>query len=715
MKTIIITLCLFCTANITLAQSAKEYYLQSETAQKNGEYSDAIVYAEKAKSQLGNTNPKIESLLMMAYFNNGDMVNAKIAYKTLLKVTPYSRQQTPEFIDFVAMGKEIDIALTKKEEEYKEEKNNQLAIGMRKANEVEKAYNKKFEAKKTALKSRNPEERLFEKAKLANNLEYLTEFINAYPSSSYSKEATKELRFIEIAKEVKPAIEQDLIDLENLVEGKPYLVTSRAKLTSSTKEISILIFYGSQYIIYTIPDNNIAKNLNKDKVSFYLSERDQDGYVNVKIASTYGSKQKMAFKKSIHYSNVYFGGYGADILWSGNQNSVFDYNLHFYYYFNSLHCDAKIKTSFQKDYYNPYIETGEINKMIDYNVVKDPALLTKIKVNEIQNISGVENAIKEGVSLAFKPSGNIKMIYPLKKITYNYVETVKGKYAADGKEYKGEFLYFTPGKATNHYGYQQYDVAYPKAKLLTSIADVNTPYKMSRTSFNSIYKAFSDSKNKSAYFSNSEYVDFYNAIFELVKGEKSNMPIIGTRSKGTTQHSTPIIENNLETDKNKEEHEEINGTNRHGYINLNELVNNSPEYKSIVLKLEELNEIETSIIKLKEIDLTEKLNQYQKEEPSKTKEENELRAKEIEDIQQDIQEYSMNANTELVRKQTELIDSLMGKIIIIIQEVANSKKISTVIDSSNLKGGVLIVGDIDLFMQNGYNLMTDVKKELGIK
>jgi outer membrane protein len=476
-----------------------------------------------------------------------------------------------------------------------------------------------------------------------------------------------------------------------------------------------LIFYGSEYIIYTIPDDNIAKNLLKDKVSFYLSERDQDGYVNVKIASNYGGKQKMAFKKSIHYSNVYFGGYGADILWSGKQNTVFDYNLYFYYYFNSLHCDAKLKTSFQKDYYNPYIETGEINKMIDYNVVKDPALLTKIKVNEIQNISGVENAIKEGVSLAFKPSGNIKMIYPLKKITYNYVETVKGKYAADGTEYKGEFLYFKPGKTTNHYGYQQYDVAYPKVNLLSSIADINTSYKMSRTSFNSIYKAFSNIEKESAYFTSSEYIDFYNAIFELVKGEKSNMPIIGTRSKGTTQHSTPIIENNQETEENKEEHEEINGTNRHGYINLNELVNNSPEYKSIVLKLEELNEIETSIIKLKEIDLTEKLNQYQKEAPSKTKEENELRAKEIEDIQQDIQEYSMNANTELVRKQTELIDSLMGKIIIIIQEVANSKKISTVIDSSDLKGGVLIVGDIDLFMQNGYNLMTDVKKELGIK
>ncbi|MFT4661039.1 MAG: tetratricopeptide (TPR) repeat protein [Patiriisocius sp.] len=148
MKTIIITLCLFCTANITLAQSAKEYYLQSETAQKNGEYSDAIIYAEKAKELLNKSNPKIESLLMMAYFNNGDMVNAKIAYETLLKVTPYSRQQTPEFLDFVAMGKEIDKVLAKKEEEFKEEKNNQLAIGMQKASEVEKAYNKNFEAKK---------------------------------------------------------------------------------------------------------------------------------------------------------------------------------------------------------------------------------------------------------------------------------------------------------------------------------------------------------------------------------------------------------------------------------------------------------------------------------------------------------------------------------------------------------------------------------------
>jgi len=549
----ILFLVLLLQGTYSFSQTTKENYLKAKEEYDLFKYSETINYLNKAKSQLGRTNPKIESLLMAAHYQNGDIVKAKIAYETLLKVTPYSRQQTPEFLDLVAMGKEIDIALAKKEEEFKEEKNNQLAIGMRKASEVEKAYNKNFEAKKTALKSRNPEERLFEKAKLSSNSEYLTEFINAYPTSLYSKVAAKELRFIEIAKEVKPAIEQDLIDLENLVEGKPYLVTNRNKLTSSAKEISILIFYGTQYIIYTIPDNNIAQNLTKDKVSFYLSERDQDGYVNVKIASKYGSKQKMAFKKSIHYSNVYFGGYGADILWSGRQNTVFDYNLYFYYYFNSLHCDAKLKTSFQKDYYNPYLETGEINKMIDYNVVKDQALLAKIKVNEIQNVSGVDNAKKEGVSLAFKPSGNIKMIYPLKKITYNYVETVKGKYSVNGAKYKGEFLYFTPGKTTNHYGYQQYDVAYPKANLLSSIADINTPYKMSRTSFNSIYKAFSNTEKESAYFTSSEYIDFYNAIFELVKGEKSNMPIIGTKAKGTTQHSTLMLENNPETEKNKED------------------------------------------------------------------------------------------------------------------------------------------------------------------
>lgn len=532
------------------SQSAKELYAKSESFFKLGDFDNAIIFTKKIK--LNKTNPKIESLLMMAYFNNVDIVNAKIAYEKLLKLTPYSKQQSTEFQSYIDVGKQIDEALEEKEQEFQEEKDNEFAVAMAKADKIEKEYEAKTITKNKAFNTRNPEERLFKKAKLANNPEYLTEFINAYPTSSYSKEATKELRFIEIAKEVKPAIEQDLIDLENLVEGKPYLVTSRAKLTSSTKEISILIFYGSQYIIYTIPDDNIAKNLIKDKVSFYLSERDQDGYVNVKL-SKYGSKQTMAFKKSIHYSNVYIGGYGADMLWTGKQNSVFDYNLYFYYYFNSLHCDAKLKTSFQKDYYNPYIETGKVNKMIDYNVVKDPALLTKIKVNEIQNISGVDNAKKEGVSLIINPLGNIKMIYPQKNITYNYVETVKGKYSVDGTGYKGEFLYFTPRESTNHYGYQQYDVYYPKANLLTSIADVNTPYKMSRTSFNSIYKTFSDSENKSAYFSNSEYVDFYNAIFELVKGEKSNNPIIGTRSKSIAQHSTLILENNQEPDTHQGE------------------------------------------------------------------------------------------------------------------------------------------------------------------
>ena len=70
-----------------------------------------------------------------------------------------------------------------------------------------------------------------------------------------------------------------------------------------------------------------------------------------------------------------------------------------------MHCDAKLKTSFQKDYYNPYIETGKVNKMIDYNVVKDPALLTKIKVNEILarvKLEGVNNKFPAELSGGMK-------------------------------------------------------------------------------------------------------------------------------------------------------------------------------------------------------------------------------------------------------------------------------------------------------------------------
>jgi outer membrane protein assembly factor BamD (BamD/ComL family) len=189
MKTIVLIFCLFCITKITLAQSAKEYYLQSETAQQKGEYSEAIIYAEKAKELLINTNPKIESLLMMAYFNNGDIVNAKIAYETLLKITPYSKQQSDSFQKFLDTGKQIDEALDKEEGVFQKNKIEEQEQRMAVANEVLKKY-AVFDENKISSAAENSEKiqsRLFEKAQLLDNDEDILEFTSLYPESDFTK------------------------------------------------------------------------------------------------------------------------------------------------------------------------------------------------------------------------------------------------------------------------------------------------------------------------------------------------------------------------------------------------------------------------------------------------------------------------------------------------------------------------------------------------
>lgn len=162
------------------AQTAKEYYLDSETAQKNGDYSDAIVYAEKAKELLNKSNPKIESLLMMAYFNNGDMVNAKIAYETLLKVTPYSKKQSDSFQSYVDMGKQIDKALDKEEVKFQNNEANKAQKRIIKANQIEDDYNAVFSAKKKEQRERYPDKRLFKSALVQDKTEAYAKFTNQF-------------------------------------------------------------------------------------------------------------------------------------------------------------------------------------------------------------------------------------------------------------------------------------------------------------------------------------------------------------------------------------------------------------------------------------------------------------------------------------------------------------------------------------------------------
>jgi len=237
-KKTILTTSLFLTLQMVFGQTPKTFYYEAKAFFENEEYSKAIGNAEKAKTQLGITNPKIESLLMMAYFNNGDIVNAKIAYETLLKITPYSKQQSDSFQKFLDTGKQIDEALDKEEGVFQKNKIEEQEQRMAVANEVLKKY-AVFDENKFSSAAENSEKiqsRLFEKVQLLDNEEDILEFTALYPESDFTKYQkainTGDLQFEQ--KEYNNALDS----YENALTYKPADNYALAQKEATVEEIS---------------------------------------------------------------------------------------------------------------------------------------------------------------------------------------------------------------------------------------------------------------------------------------------------------------------------------------------------------------------------------------------------------------------------------------------------------------------------------------------
>ncbi|WP_211017977.1 TonB family protein [Maribacter sp. MMG018] len=216
-----------------VAQDSKEYYKEAETAFESGNYDNSIIYANKAKNLLGRTNPKIESLLMQAYYKNGDIVKAKIAYETFLKVTPPQKQSSELFESYKKTGALIDSAFNELERKYQQQKIDKqkevenVAIGN------EKKQRQKDNDKQEDLKTKkeNLERRLFLKAKKSIDPVVLKAYKENFPNSYFSEKT------------------QDLIDILDVKDDLPLAENREASFRGGSAN-----FYKwlSHYIIYPL-------------------------------------------------------------------------------------------------------------------------------------------------------------------------------------------------------------------------------------------------------------------------------------------------------------------------------------------------------------------------------------------------------------------------------------------------------------------------------
>ncbi|WP_203256084.1 OmpH family outer membrane protein [Hyunsoonleella ulvae] len=140
------------------------------------------------------------------------------------------------------------------------------------------------------------------------------------------------------------------------------------------------------------------------------------------------------------------------------------------------------------------------------------------------------------------------------------------------------------------------------------------------------------------------------------------------------------------------------------HINTQELIQAMPEMKEAKSQLETLSKTYQTELQNLGAEFQKKVELYDKEAATKTKEENTNRAKEVQTMEQSIREYQVNAQQDLQKKEFDLLKPITEKAKAKILEVARAQGFDYVLDSSQ---SVTIMAD-------GKDLLPDVKASLGI-
>ncbi len=148
-----------------------------------------------------------------------------------------------------------------------------------------------------------------------------------------------------------------------------------------------------------------------------------------------------------------------------------------------------------------------------------------------------------------------------------------------------------------------------------------------------------------------------------------------------------------------------NAQSKIAHVASQELVESMPAFKEAQAQLEKLTKTYDTEIRDMMTEAQKTMQRYEAEAPTKTEEENAKRAQELQSTQRRIQEHGQNAQQDLQKKELDLLKPVYEKARVAIQKVARAKGYDYVLDST-IGSGVI--------MADGFNLMADVKKELGI-
>tara|TARA_B100000949_G_scaffold223392_1_gene225814 strand:+ start:437 stop:946 length:510 start_codon:yes stop_codon:yes gene_type:complete len=140
------------------------------------------------------------------------------------------------------------------------------------------------------------------------------------------------------------------------------------------------------------------------------------------------------------------------------------------------------------------------------------------------------------------------------------------------------------------------------------------------------------------------------------------------------------------------------------HINVQQLLSEMPEMKAAQAELKKLQETYQADIQGSMTELQNKYTQYENEATSKTREENEQRAIELQGFQKNIEDAQQKAMQDMQKKQQELFAPISDKAKAAIEKVAAAEGYDYVIDASP---------GLSLIVAKGKDLLPAVKQELG--
>lgn len=149
----------------------------------------------------------------------------------------------------------------------------------------------------------------------------------------------------------------------------------------------------------------------------------------------------------------------------------------------------------------------------------------------------------------------------------------------------------------------------------------------------------------------------------------------------------------------------MNAQSKVAHIASQELVEAMPAFKAAKSEIEKLNKTYDAEIRNMVLELQNTIKKYSQEAETKTDEENLKRQQEIQTTEKSINDYRTNALQDLQKKEIELMKPIYEQARTSIQKVARAQGFQYVLDSTTGTG---------VIMADGKNLMTDVKKDLGI-